>query len=383
MNPFSEPISGIQVFLKSYAQELKGLRISAVVHAASRTADGTWTPDAMTAAGLKPVSLMGPEHGIESLAGAGENLADGFHPRLDCPVVSLYGDTRKPLPEHLENVDAVLFDLQDLGVRCYTYVSTLQKVMESCSELGKILIVTDRPVPFMNTVDGPLTDFNFRSFVADIPAPLIYGMTPGETARWLQLLRFPDLDLRIAPCAFLHRDMPPEARFKTWNRPSPALPDLESALRYPSTVWTEAIPQIDAGRKGKTPFQQIGSPSLRLPEILEHLRKSTPDAEFSSTTFAGADGARLEGIGLPHTPNPVALSLHLLEAIQTVQGKDWLWESEGVRPEWFDKLMGTDQPRLALQAGKPVTEITSGWQDEQNRFLEQRKAALLYPASDR
>ena len=162
-------------------------RIGLLAHPASVDPAGIHTAVRLReAVGRRLTALVGPEHGFYGRGGAGEEIADARHPAWDIPIHSLYGDCRKPKPELLANLDTLVVDLQDIAVRCYTFVTTLRYAMEACAENHKRLVVLDRPVPLPNCVDGPMPEPEFASFVAGVPMPFIYGMTPGEAARFLR-----------------------------------------------------------------------------------------------------------------------------------------------------------------------------------------------------
>jgi len=379
---------GIDTLLSRHRDWLHTGRVAAIVHPASRTADGTWTPDRLHHdPEIHLTSLMGPEHGIEGTAAAGEEVAHGRHVRLDVPVWSLYGDTRTPTDAMLNDVDTVLFDLQDISVRCYTYGSTLHGVMKACDKLGKTLIVTDRPSPLMQVVDGPMLEPAFQSFVADIPTPLVYGMTSGELAHFLRRVEFPELDLRIAPCDDLSRETFTPCDISTWVPPSPAIRSQECACCFPATVFVEGIPAIDTARTREQAFQVLASPWMDAQQVSLHLQaRHLPGVDFTPITYTAdgkpyseqqVHGLKMEVLDLA-TYRPAATMIHILEVLQTLHGMDTLWNSSDVRPEWFDKLMGTSTVREQLQAGTPAADIIHGWQKGLQGFTQQRSESLFY-----
>jgi uncharacterized protein YbbC (DUF1343 family) len=295
----------------------------------------------------------------------------------------------------LVDLDVLLFDLQDLGVRCYTYCATLRNVLEAAAENGKDVIVLDRPIPLAGVVDGPLPEENLTSFVAAIPAPFCYGLTPGQTARWLREKLKLDLDLRVA--AF--RGTPPASR---WIPPSPAIRAPANALTYPALVLFEAFPAFNVGRGTEHAFREIklvvglqaGSGSgfvggasgpARGTESPAHKKKSFQGLENDEVDFSKGwkilAAAQLPGVQfelLPHglrlavtdlaRYRPALTGVALVQAIQQVWGAEKLWQQHGARPEWFDKLMGTDRVRQALLAGAELAEIGAMWEKDVRAF---------------
>ena len=408
---------GVDVLLAEHGDWLRGRRVGLVAHAASVDAAGVPSAERLRAAGVNLTALFGPEHGFAGLAAAGVEVGDARHGDWNIPIHSLYGATRKPTAAMLADVDVLLFDLQDLGVRCYTYSATLRNILEAAAENGKAVIVLDRPVPLAGVVDGPLPLEPFMSFVAAIPVPFCYGLTPGQTAPWLSAKLKLDLDLRVAP----FRGVPPPER---WIPPSPAIRSPAHALAYPATVLFEAFPALDVGRKTDRAFldvrqlpggsdgvleswsngpqtavlQQSSTTSpLRAPSqglengtelttrdwqeicetVIRHLSLviggHTNDKGPMTSDHIGlvmeplADGLRLRVTGLTHYL-PALTGVALVQAVQQVWGAENLWQKHGARPEWFDQLLGTDRVRLALLAGAKLAEIGAMWQNVAREF---------------
>ena len=215
---------GLDVLLDEQADLLKGKRIGLVSHMAALDGRGMGSAErVMGERGCRLTALLGPEHGFLGCAGAGETLGNRRHPVLRVPIYSLYGETRRPTAAMLRNVDVLLFDMQDIGTRCYTYVATLRHVMEAAAEFGKGVLVADRPIPLPMVVDGPMPDAGLMSFVASIPAPMVYGMTPGETALWLRRRLGLDLDLHVAPMRGYRRENRRAPDWPPWVPPSPGI----------------------------------------------------------------------------------------------------------------------------------------------------------------
>lgn len=380
---------GIDVLCDERADWLRGCRVGLVAHAASVNSSGVPSPAFLRQRSVKLVGLFGPEHGIFSRGGAGEKMPHGKHPRWKIPVYSLYGDTRKPTAKMLKDVDAIVFDLQDLGARPYTYVSTLRLVLEAVAENGKILIVADRPAPLANTVDGPTLNPAFESFVGFVRTPVVYGMTPGETALWLKKELQLDADVRVAPMAGYRRGIRPK---KKWIPPSPAIKTWNCGLCFPITVFLEALPALDHGRGTESPFQRVGAPWLDANKLCRKMNAmKLPGIRFAACRYRAMagnySGQMVDGLKIVVLDSsmcqPVQTGVALISAVQGLHGADRLWSATGTREEFFDKLMGTDFVRRALQAGKEVWDIARGWRGPINHFNKTRQAALLYQNSIR
>ena len=380
---------GMDVLRGQRFAALRGRRVGLLSHQAALTADGSTSAQLLRKAlGSRLVALYGPEHGFLGQAGAGEHTATRLHPDWRIPVHSLYGEHRKPTPGMLAGVDAVVCDLQDLGVRCYTYLATLRNMLEACAEAGVEVVVTDRPIPLPSTVDGPLTEPPLESFVAPCPVPLVHGMTPAESARWMAAALGISVRLTVIPMAGWRRaDVAWDGTRPAFMPPSPGIKTWESAMAYAATVFTEALPGIDCGRGTNLAFRVLGAPWLRAEPFCELLSgKNLPGVTFRPHRYvAGAgryEGRELDGIRLTVTDparfRPVQASLVLLRAFTDVYGERRIWRHTGVRAEWFDKLYGTSRARTALQSGQPLEPLFKGWRQASRAFRAARDEAVLY-----
>ena len=325
--------------------------------------------------GRRLVALFGPEHGFYGRGGAGEEIADARHAAWDIPIHSLYGAHRKPTPEMLAGIDTLVFDLQDIAVRCYTFVTTLRYVMEACAENRKRLVVCDRPVPLPNVVDGPLPEAALESFVAGVPMPLVYGMTPGEAARFLQAALGLDLDLCVVPmCGYARRAAAPPP---VWISPSPGIRYWETAWTYPITVFTEALASLDCGRGGTEPFQVLTAPWIDAEKTERAFNRLALPGLRAAPYWNRQPGLRFL-VTAPDRLRPFAAVVHVLALLQKQYGPETLWSAPGTRLEWFDKLMGTATVREALQRGERPGRILAPTHAARTAFLRVRKSALLY-----
>jgi uncharacterized protein YbbC (DUF1343 family) len=337
--------------------------------------------------GVNLSALFGPEHGFRGHAAAGDPTQDESHSEWAIPIYSLYGTTRKPTREMLQGIDLLVVEFQDLGARPYTYVSTLSLVLEAAHEYHIPVIIADRPVPLPLSVDGPVTDPKFKSFVAALPLPMQYGMTPAETALWIQNQFWPDLDLRIAPMHGYNGESERQPSWPPWVPPSPRIKSWESASLFTCTVFGEALPALDYGSGTDTAFQLVGAPWLERDRLVDRLAGSgLAGIEFEPTDYLAQSGlykgTMLAGLRIKISDytqfRPLTTCVTLLESIMSLYGEAPLWTAPGTRPEWFDSLFGTDQVRLALQAGTPAAEIIAEWQPALTEYRHTRRPLLLY-----
>lgn len=374
-------MNGLDVLLAGGAPKLLGKRVGLLAHPASVDAFGVHASVRIRQAiGKRLVALFGPEHGFHGRGGAGESIGEARHPAWDIPIHSLYGAQRKPTAAMLKDIDLLIFDLQDLAVRCYTFVTTLRYVLEACAESGVDVLICDRPVPLPDTVEGPMLDPAFTSFVAGVPAPFVYGMTPGEAARWLKSALGLKVNLDVAALRGYRREYL-RGNFSPWISPSPGIRSWETAWTYPALVGFEALPAVDFARGGLQPFQQITITGLDAEKLARHLtRQELPGTGFSPV-WTPQPGVRIHVFD-PRRFRPYATGLALIEAIRRQGGESLLWSAPGARPAFFDQLMGTDQVRLALQAGVPWRRIAeeAGPSGERS-FRAARRATLLYAAA--
>lgn len=366
---------GIDVLLDKHPALWAGRKVALLSHPAAVSASGVHTAIKLRDhCGKLLTALYGPEHGFAGLSGPGEAVESGHHTDWSIPIYSLYGGDEQMDPT-MAGWDTLVIDLQDLGVRCYTYVSTLRHMLERSARLGKRVIVTDRPIPHVRIVDGPMLVGRCRSFVGAIPAPLVYGMTQGETALWLKHQLGLDLDLHVIPAEGYRRNTRPERAWPRWVPPSPAIRSWACAMAYPATVFTEALPALDCARATDQAFQVLRAPWLDAPDCLAALReRNIPGVTFS---LESERGIRLR-ITRVAAYRPVYTALALLFVIQQRHGKNKLWKMRGVRSRFFDKLMGSSVPRRMMMDGASPEQIARTWKKEHAAFLRERKPFLLY-----
>ncbi len=330
------------------------------------------------------VALFGPEHGIRGLFEAGVQIESAVDEQTGVPIHSLYGGTLRPTPEMLEGVDILVFDMQDIGARYYTYVSTMAYAMEAAGEQGIPFVVLDRPNPLGgNAVQGNILDPEYTTFVGLYPVPMRHGMTVGELAR-MYIGEFGiEVNLHVVPMDGWRRDMMFSDTGLPWVAPSPNIPTFESALAYPGTCLFEGTP-LSVGRGTDRAFQWVGAPWLDGPALAESL--NTYDLEgvrFETATFTPAnagdgkfDGREIQGVRLIHEAtnydaSKAAVAM-LLEAY-AMSGDNWEW-----REVHFDRLAGTDALRLGIEAGLGIAALTATWDAGVREFERLRRPYLIY-----
>jgi uncharacterized protein YbbC (DUF1343 family) len=379
---------GIDTLLESHRDWLEGRRVGLVSHRAAVGRDGVTSAARLRAEpGVDLVALFGPEHGFSGQDGAGELTPNALHPTWRIPIYSLYGETRQPTPAMLDSVDVLVVELQDLGARPYTYVSTLRLILETAALRDKTVIVADRPVPLPTGVDGPMMDPAFETFVGFVPTPMQYGMTQAETAFWLARRLSLSLDLRAAPMQAYGRESTAQPFWPPWVPPSPRIRSWESASLFTCTVCGEALPGLDYGSGTEHSFQILGAPWLQAARLLDALNtEALPGVGFEPIRYGAVRGLHagtvLDGLHIILSDvsrfRPVTTSLMILDHIQRLYGREALWSAPGTRPEWFDNLLGTDRVRKALMSGQDWREISATWAPEGQAFVRDRAPCLLY-----
>ena len=354
-----------------YLPALKDKKVALVVNQTS-VIDDIHLVDYLLSQNISVTKVMAPEHGFRGDAGAGETIADGVDTRTGLPVLSLYGKTKKPSAEMLADSDVIIFDIQDVGARFYTYISTLHLVLEAAAEQHKQVIVLDRPNPNGMFTDGPMREEAFASFVGMDPIPLLHGMTVGELALMMQgehwFNQADALQLRVVPVADYNKAM----NYDLPVAPSPNLPNARSVQLYPSLCLFEAT-TVSVGRGTPFPFQVIGHDKVKLGKF-----SFTPVSMPNSAPSPKLQDVKLYGQDLRDAPvKGFDLGLLLSAFSQFKQAGEPFID----RPDFFDKLSGTDSLRNAIEAGQTEKQIRDSWQPALDQFRRQREPYLLYPES--
>lgn len=385
-------LPGIDVLLSKHNSWLAGERVGLVSHVAA--VDSMGCPSAERLAGgrgFRLSCLFSPEHGFFGAAPPGASLLSQRHPTLSVPVFSLYGQTKEPTAAMLRNVDTLVFDLQDIGARPYTYVSTLRLVLEAAAKHDRKVIVADRPIPLPRIVDGPVTEDDCASFVSFVKAPMAYGMTPGETALWLRKTLGLNLCLKIAPMAGYWRQPGRNSDWPTWIPPSPGIRTWESAVCFPATVCFEGLGAVDHGRATNLAFQVFGSSWMRGKDVAEYLtRLKLPGVDFYPHSYVPRPFEQGTGIlgGIRMTVNdpcrfmPILTAVSIIHCLQELYGRRRVWAAGKSRPEFFDKLFGTKAVREALLDGEDGRTIAARWDNPiMTSFKAARRECLLYAST--
>ena len=329
-------------------------------------------------------ALYAPEHGIRGEERAGAAIESGVDERTGVAIHSLYGDTRKPTSDMLKGVDVLVFDMQDVGARYYTYVSTMALAMEAAGEHNVPFLVLDRPNPIRgDVVQGNILNPSYKTFVGFYEVPIRHGMTPGELARMYVGAFGISVDLTVVPVEGWKRDMTFDDTNLPWVPPSPNMPNIASALAYPGTCLFEGTP-ISVGRGTDKAFQWIGAPWLDGPALAEALNEYEIDGvSFEPVKFtprnAGDrkfEGVKVEGVQLIEQSTDYDASragVAMLMETYRVSRENWEWYEAH-----FDRLAGTDALRLGLVSNASFEELVSGWDAGVSEFESDRAPYLLY-----
>lgn len=356
--------------MEQYLALLKGKNVAVVANQASLVKN-TLLVDTLLSLGIHITKIFAPEHGFYGTADAGATIKNSKDRKENITIISLYGKHNKPTPEDMKGVDIVVYDLQDVGVRFFTYVSTLHLVMEACAENHKQLIVLDRPNPNGYYVDGPVLDTNYRSFVGMDPVPIVYGMTPAEYARMLNGERWlkngEHCDLVCVPMAgYAHSDL-----YQLPVKPSPNLPNMASVYLYPSLALFEGT-VISVGRGTDLPFQVIGCPELQNAPytFTPESKPGATDPPYKGKVCHGYD---LHEFGSVLIKNYQKLYFFWLKgAYKDYPDKDKFFNS------YFNSLAGNNIMKKQIEQGMTEEDIRKSWNPALSDFKKIRKRYLLY-----
>lgn len=381
--------TGLDVLLHQKIDLLKGCRVGWVTHPAAVMPDLSDGVTACLRAGIHLAALFGPEHGLYGAVADGVQVGHSLDRRSGLPVYSLYGETREPDAGMLAGVDTLVFDMQDVGVRFYTYLSTLFYVLRGSAKAGKAVIVLDRPNPVTGViVEGPLLEPGFESFVGIAPVPLRHGLTLGELALWMNERLEPKADLSVVRMQGWRRGMWFDETGLEWIMTSPAMPRLSTATLYPGTCLVEGT-NLSEGRGTALPFEVAGAPWVDGFDLAERLNSlGLAGVVFRPVMFSPTSskfkGEGCAGVQFHVTDRqvfrPLQAGLELVAACRELYpdhfsflGSSW----EG-RPAHFDLLMGNAWTREALQQGRPVEAIMERWAGAPESFQESCRAGWLY-----
>ncbi|WP_045516487.1 exo-beta-N-acetylmuramidase NamZ family protein [Neobacillus niacini] len=333
-------------------------------------------------------ALYGPEHGVRGSAQAGQYVEQYTDEKTGLPVYSLYGKTKKPTPEMLSNVDVLLFDIQDVGARFYTYIYTMALAMEAAKENNIPIIVLDRPNPISGTkVEGPVLEDKYSSFIGEYPIPVRHGMTVGELAKLFNSEFGIGADLTVVEMEGWKRNMYYDETPLEWVLPSPNMPTLETAVVYPGAALIEGT-NVSEGRGTTKPFELIGAPFINSDNLASKLNSyNLPGVTFRAAsfipTFSKHANVLSHGIQIHVTDRnaykPFETGLYIVKTIHDMYPNEFQFRAPNAAGiSFFDNLVGNGSIRADIEAGKSIEDIKASWQAGLDQFNEVRAKYLLY-----
>ncbi len=359
--------------IEQYAGMLKGKRVAMLVNQTSKVGS-KYVVDILKGLDIDIKVIFAPEHGFRGEADAGAHVANTVDANTGIPIISLYGKKQKPSAADLKDIDVVVFDIQDVGCRFYTFLSTLQYLMEACAANHKQLIILDRPNPNGYYVDGPVLDMKYKSFVGVAPLPAVYGLTLGEYAmlakgeKWIG--EKDTLDLKVITCLnYDHKTM-----YKLPVAPSPNLKNQRAVFLYPSLCYFEGT-NVSVGRGTDFPFQVIGAPDIMPDSAFTFTPESMPGATDPPYKGQLCKGYDLRKFNRELSTEMMGVNMKYLTKMYALTGNKAKFFSS---PEFFDKLAGSDELRKQIIAGKTAKEIKESWQPALKAYKEIRRKYLLY-----
>ncbi|MBX6366142.1 MAG: DUF1343 domain-containing protein [Gemmatimonadetes bacterium] len=381
---------GVEVFVANPPAVVKGKRIGLITNQSGIDRQRRSTIDLIRAMpGVTLVALFSPEHGIRGVAET--RVESSTDERTGLPIYSLYGETREPTPEMLKDVDVLVYDIQDLGVRQYTFESTMALAMKAAARKGIPFVVLDRPNPVTGTIlEGNRLEPGFETFVGIYPVLSRHGMTVGELAKMYNAEQHIGADLTVVPMQGWRRDMWFDETGLPWVNPSPNIRRLEAAIHYPGTVFFEAV-NVSEGRGTSAPFEQIGAPwldNVRLAATMNAMK--LPGVRFEAVDIPTDSAARkypgqtLKGVRFVITDRnayrPIAASLLVIEQIRKMHPDKFEWRGSNAREPGLltiERHGGTKKLREAIENGT-VAELLKAWERDQAEFAKTRAKYLIY-----
>lgn len=384
---------GDEIFIEKNLDKVKDKRIGIVTNQTGVLPNGTSIIDTLVSLDMNVTAIFGLEHGFRGDISAGENVNNYIDEKTGKPVYSLYGSTNKPTRKMLNTVDVILFDVQDIGARFYTYISTLFYVLQSAAENGINVIILDRPNPISgNYIDGPVLDSNFISFIGIAPLSITHGLTTGELANmfigenYISSKENPSLD--VIKCERWQRNYFWGEFRDDWIPTSPNIPYFVTALVYPGTCFLEGT-NVSEGRGTNSPFLTIGAPFINSKKLMNGLNSyKIEGVQFKPVSFIPEDipgksmntkyrDTKCNGVRIQITNEKkfksVQFGVYLLSSLIKLYPEQFKF-----RKKYFDLLAGSDKLRKQLLAGVDPAKIISGWQDDLSKFQSIRKKYLLY-----
>jgi uncharacterized protein YbbC (DUF1343 family) len=383
-------LCGIDVLLERGQEEFRGRAVAVLTGSGAVTRDLVPTVSAIAArSSLRIVALFGPEHGLRGAEPAGVHVESTHDAATGLPVYSLYGDHREPTEAMLDRIDTLLVDLQDVGLRYYTYASTLHAVLRSAARRGVAVVVLDRPNPLTGiAMEGPITEPRFQSFVSAARVPIRHGLTLGELGRWINEREGIGAQLRVIPMQGWRREWWFDSTGLPWAPPSPNIPAADTCITYAATCLIEGTP-VSEGRGTAQPFQVLGAPWIEAEVLAIQLnRLNLPGVRFRPTWFRPTAskhaGTICNGVQL-HVDDRRAFAgvrtgLHVLACLHRLYPEYMSWTADQSGMFFIDLLLGTDAPRLAIERGDAMDDVAASWQPALRAFSAEREEFLLYGA---
>ncbi|PIE50179.1 MAG: hypothetical protein CSA38_04620 [Flavobacteriales bacterium] len=354
-----------------YLPLLKNKTVGVVTNQTGLLGDRTHLVDFLVKNKIKIKTIFAPEHGFRGNADAGEHVKNGVDTKTGLPIISLYGKNKKPYAKQLRGIDVILFDIQDVGVRFYTYISTLTYVMEAAAENGVEVIVLDRPNPHDGYIDGPVLKKKWASFVGLHQVPVVYGLTIGEYGKMVNGEKWMKNGVQVKYTLIPMQDYHKKQRYGMLEKPSPNLPNNLAINLYPSLCFFEGT-QVSVGRGTKYPFQIYGSPHIKNVMYYHFTPKPSYGAKNPFMSGKICYGENLT----TYKERLMRLNLSwLIKAYKNYEHPNLGFFKKNL---WIDKLAGTDQLRKQIIAGKSEKEIRDSWKQDLVEFQKIRAKYVIY-----
>jgi len=377
-----QTLCGVDVLLADELSRLAHRRVGLLTNPTGVTKDLQTNYLRLRAAGVNLVALFSPEHGFAASAAEGAQVASGRERRTGLPLYSLYGESHRLTPEMLADVDVVLYDLQDVGARFYTYTTTLAFVLEACAKYGKAIMVVDRPNPVTGVrIEGPMLDPALQSFTGYGPLPLRYGLTLGELAQFYNRTLHLGADLTVIAMRGWQRGLWFDQTGLEWVPPSPNMPRAATAIAYPGMCLLEGT-NLSHGRGTALPFEITGAPWVEGDDLADALNaQALEGVRFRACAFTPSanrfSGENCFGVQAHVTDRealqPVAMGLQIVRTLLAMYQDQFAWQSAH-----FDRLIGDATVRQQLEQGAAIADIMAPWAAGRQQFVEQRRPVLLY-----
>jgi uncharacterized protein YbbC (DUF1343 family) len=372
---------GIDVLAANRFDLLRGKRVGLICNQTSVSGTGLHTRVLLQRAGVNLTALYAPEHGIDGTIKAGVHVSNRRDAVTGLTVYSLYGPTRKPTPAMLAPIDVLLFDLQDIGSRSYTYISTMALAMDACAETGKMFVVLDRPNPLGGLrVEGPPVEPQWKSFVSQINVPYVHGMTTGELAMMISGEGWCSArpNFRVVRMSGWNRNMVWNDTGLRWHRTSPNIPHANSPIYYVATGMLGGAAAVDVGIGTENPFGYAGGRGVNAAAFAAHCRRlGFPGVSFTPYSRNGFGGVRL-GINPRAGANITALDVYLIAELNRLSKGAVLGKMSASQISLFNKVYGSDSLRRDLMRGVSPGRIVGSWSGFENSFRSKRQRYLLY-----